>query len=63
MTAPGDRYLHGTLPEEQQRLSSLNEILNQASLDALRLVAGEGVVDPELRPRPAVVRDGTGRGS
>lgn len=45
MSSAGDRYLHGTFPEEQQRLSLLNGILNQASLDALRLLGGESVLD------------------
>ena len=38
-------YLHGTSPEEQARLSRLNEILNQASLRELRLCGGEKILD------------------
>jgi ubiquinone/menaquinone biosynthesis C-methylase UbiE len=38
-------YLHGTFPEEQQRLSKLNDILNDASLAELRLRGGERILD------------------
>jgi ubiquinone/menaquinone biosynthesis C-methylase UbiE len=38
-------YLHGTAPEEQQRLSRLNDILNEASLAELRLKGGEKILD------------------
>jgi ubiquinone/menaquinone biosynthesis C-methylase UbiE len=38
-------YLHGTFPEEQQRLSRLNDILNDASLAELRLGGGERILD------------------
>lgn len=38
-------YLHGTFPEEQQRLSKLNDILNQASLAQLELRGGERILD------------------
>jgi len=38
-------YLHGTDPEEQQRLSRLNALLNGNSLRALRLRQGERVLD------------------
>ena len=38
-------YLHGTFPEEQQRLSKLNDILNDASLAELRLQGGERILD------------------
>lgn len=38
-------YLHGTFPEEQQRLSRLNDILNDASLAELRLRGGERILD------------------
>lgn len=38
-------YLHGTSPEEQQRLSKLNNILNDASLAELRLRGGERILD------------------
>lgn len=39
------RYLHGTTPAEQQRLSRLNELLNESSLRQLALQPGERVVD------------------
>jgi ubiquinone/menaquinone biosynthesis C-methylase UbiE len=38
-------YLHGTTPEEQARLSKLNEILNEASVRELRLGGGERILD------------------
>lgn len=39
------RYLHGTAPEEQKRLSLLNDLLNEASLHELRLRGGEKILD------------------
>ncbi len=39
------RYIHGTEPGEQARLSRLNEILNSSSLAKLRLAGGERVLD------------------
>src|SRR4051812_10884037 len=39
------RYLHGTHPDEQRRLSRLNEILNAASLRELDLRGGERILD------------------
>ena len=38
-------YLHGTAPEEQARLSTLNDLLNQAALRELRLRGGEKIAD------------------
>lgn len=38
-------YLHGTAPHEQQRLSLLNDVLNQASLRELGLRGGESILD------------------
>jgi SAM-dependent methyltransferase len=38
-------YLHGTNPLEQQRLSKLNAILNDASLRELQLRGGEKILD------------------
>ena len=38
-------YLHGTSPKEQDRLSRLNQLLNQEALDELRLRGGERIVD------------------
>ena len=43
--AASDQYLHGTHPEEQRRLSRLNELLNAASLRELSLTGGERVLD------------------
>jgi ubiquinone/menaquinone biosynthesis C-methylase UbiE len=39
------RYIHGSKREEQRRLSSLNELLNQACLRELGLTGGEAVLD------------------
>ena len=39
------RYLHGTAPDEQDRLSRLNAILNGHSLRELTLEAGQKVLD------------------
>lgn len=39
------QYLHGTNPEEQRRLSLLNDILNESSLRELNLRGGESVLD------------------
>ena len=39
------RYIHGTAPEEQARLSQLNQLLNDAALRELRLRGGERIVD------------------
>ena len=38
-------YIHGSKPKEQRRLSSLNELLNQACLRELALTGGEAVLD------------------
>lgn len=38
-------YLHGTDPQEQVRLSTLNDLLNEASLRELHLQGGEKVLD------------------
>jgi len=39
------RYIHGTAPEEQARLTSLNELLNASCLRELGLRGGERVLD------------------
>ena len=39
------RYLHGSEPKEQRRLSLLNELLNRACLRELALRSGETVLD------------------
>jgi ubiquinone/menaquinone biosynthesis C-methylase UbiE len=39
------RYIHGSKPKEQRRLSNLNELLNQACLRELALTGGEAVLD------------------
>ena len=38
-------YIHGTAPEEQARLSKLNDLLNVGSLRELQLQGGEHVLD------------------
>jgi SAM-dependent methyltransferase len=38
-------YIHGTDPEEQKRLSRLNDLINRRSLGALALEGGERVLD------------------
>ncbi len=38
-------YLHGTDPEEQRRLSRLNDLLNQESLRMLELRGDERILD------------------
>jgi SAM-dependent methyltransferase len=40
-----DRYIHGSAPDEQRRLSRLNELLNEASIRELALKGGERIVD------------------
>jgi ubiquinone/menaquinone biosynthesis C-methylase UbiE len=39
------RYVHGTSPEEQARLSALNGLINERCLAVLRLVPGESIID------------------
>lgn len=41
----GTAYLHGTSPAEQERLSLLNRLMNEAALRELRLGGGERIVD------------------
>jgi SAM-dependent methyltransferase len=38
-------YIHGTVPSEQNRLSRLNDLLNEAALRELGLRGGESIVD------------------
>ena len=38
-------YIHGTRPEEQQRLSVLNRLLNDASLRQMRVRPGDRILD------------------
>src|SRR5215471_16149567 len=39
------RYVHGTAPVEQRRLSRLNDLMNEATLRELALPHGASVVD------------------
>src|SRR5262249_12832699 len=38
-------YLHGTEPDEQRRLSTLNDLINEASLQEARIHPGERILD------------------
>lgn len=38
-------YIHGSTPKEQNRLSKLNDILNQRCIEALNLKGGEKILD------------------
>src|SRR5262245_46309515 len=38
-------YIHGTTPEEQSRLSLLNDLLNARSVEAMQLRGGEKILD------------------
>lgn len=39
------RYIHGTQPDEQERLSKLNNLLNEAELNEMSLSAGMRILD------------------
>ena len=45
MARRSGRYIHGTAPEEQRRLSLLNELMNGGSLRELDLRGGERILD------------------
>jgi len=45
MSHPPSHYVHGTDPDEQCRLSGLNDILNAGSLRELGLRGGESILD------------------
>jgi len=45
MTEKPSHYIHGTDPDEQRRLSLLNDILNQGSLRELAVQGGESILD------------------
>jgi ubiquinone/menaquinone biosynthesis C-methylase UbiE len=45
MGASDSHYVHGTEPWEQDRLSTLNTLLNATSLDAIALSGGESILD------------------
>ena len=45
MSGEGRKYIHGTHPEEQARLSKLNDLLNEASLGAMCIEGGEKILD------------------
>jgi SAM-dependent methyltransferase len=42
---PSSTYIHGTAPDEQARLSLLNDLLNVGSVRELRLQGGERILD------------------
>jgi SAM-dependent methyltransferase len=45
MTEQSASYIHGTDPAEQERLTRLNRLLNDSSLEAIRPQPGERVID------------------
>ena len=45
MSRAASHYVHGTDPDEQRRLSGLNDILNASSLRELGLRGGESILD------------------
>jgi len=45
MTQTGSHYIHGTSPEEQKRLSLMNRLLNERSLQEISLRSGDRVLD------------------
>jgi SAM-dependent methyltransferase len=45
MTESQPDYIHGTHPEEQRRLSALNDLVNTRCLECLALAGGERVLD------------------
>src|SRR5262245_21198511 len=45
MSLHTSRYIHGSAPDEQRRLSLLNDILNDACLRELGLRGGERILD------------------
>jgi ubiquinone/menaquinone biosynthesis C-methylase UbiE len=45
MASEPPRYVHGTAPEEQRRLSRLNDLINEPSLRELGLKGGERILD------------------
>lgn len=45
LSQKNQRYIHGSKPKEQRRLSSLNELLNQACLRELALTGSETLLD------------------
>jgi SAM-dependent methyltransferase len=42
---PESHYVHGTTPREQERLSLLNELINEGSLAEMALAGGERILD------------------
>lgn len=45
MSSQSPQYLHGTSPEEQQRLALMNDLLNAESLREMALRGGEKIID------------------
>jgi len=45
MAEPHSHYVHGTDPDEQRRLSRLNDLLNRGSIRELDLKGGEAILD------------------
>jgi ubiquinone/menaquinone biosynthesis C-methylase UbiE len=66
MSETRSHYVHGTDPEEQQRLTRLNDLLNDGSIRELRLTGGERILDlgcgtGQLTRRIAAAAGATGR--
>jgi cyclopropane fatty-acyl-phospholipid synthase-like methyltransferase len=61
MSHTPSHYVHGTDPEEQRRLSRLNDILNAGSLRELGLRGGESILDLGCGLGSAHPRHGAGR--
>ena len=66
MSETTSHYVHGTDPEEQRRLSVMNDILNAGSIRELGLSGGEAVLDlgcglGQLTRRMAAAAGGSGR--
>jgi serine phosphatase RsbU (regulator of sigma subunit)/predicted O-methyltransferase YrrM len=45
MSSTNGKYIHGTDPDEQRRLSKLNDLLNERSLRALDIHLGDRILD------------------
>jgi serine phosphatase RsbU (regulator of sigma subunit)/SAM-dependent methyltransferase len=45
MNSKGGKYIHGTDPDEQRRLSKLNDLLNERSLQGMDIHLGDRILD------------------
>ena len=53
-------YIHGTSPEEQQRLTAMNHLLNERFLAQAALAPGERIVDFGAGLGPVLASHGQG---